>query len=153
MNSLRDDTGLTAILAVLEEDHVVYVFKSQGVTQVQLNTYVGKSLPLHCSTGGRAILAHLPPGESAALLEKIDLSPFTPKTITSKAELRADLERVRERGYAEDKEQYALGIQAVGAPVFRPFRARHQCDRHSGRHLRLPGQEKAPRPAGQGVRR
>ena len=118
LNSLRDDTGLTAILAVLEEDHVVYVFKSQGVTQVQLNTYVGKSLPLHCSTGGRAILAHLPPGESAALLEKIDLSPFTPKTITSKAELRADLERVRERGYAEDKEQYALGIQAVGAPVF-----------------------------------
>ncbi len=118
LDSVRDDTGLTAILAVLEGDHVVYLVKSQGVTQVQLNAYVGKSLPLHCSTTGRAILAYLPPAESDVLLRSIKLRRMTPYTITSKAELRADLERIRQRGYAEDKEQYARGIQAVGAPVF-----------------------------------
>ena len=74
-------------------------------------------MPLHCSTTGRAILAHLPPDESDALLETIDLSPFTPNTITSKAELIADLQRVRKRGYSEDREEYAQGIQAIGAPV------------------------------------
>ena len=118
LNSLRDDTGLTAILGILEEDHVVYIAKSQGATQVQLNTYVGKSLPLHCSSTGRAILANLPPDESAALLENIELTPLTPNTITSRAELMADLERVRERGYAEDREQYTRGIHAMGAPIF-----------------------------------
>ncbi len=57
LKALRDETRLTAILSVRERDHVAYIAKARGESLVQLNTYVGKSIPMHLSASGRSILA------------------------------------------------------------------------------------------------
>lgn len=54
----------------------------------------------HCTAAGKAILAHLPDYRVAQILEDHGLADYTPSTITDEAELVAELETVRERGFA-----------------------------------------------------
>jgi IclR family transcriptional regulator, acetate operon repressor len=75
--------------------------------------WVGLAVPLHCSALGKVLLAYgaaeLPPGR---------LRPRTPKTITSRADLHAELAQVRKRGYAVTDAELEPGLVAVAAPVF-----------------------------------
>ena len=70
-------------------------------------------MPLHCAALGKVLLAYgaaeLPPGR---------LERRTSRTLTSRAELDANLAEVRERGYAVTDEELEPGLVAVAAPVF-----------------------------------
>src|SRR5208282_1949410 len=73
------------------------------------------AVPLHCSALGKVLLAYgtaqLPPGAPGALERRTD------KTITTEAELRADLATVRARGYAVTDEELEPGLIAVATPI------------------------------------
>ncbi|MEU0587679.1 IclR family transcriptional regulator [Streptomyces sp. NPDC006132] len=77
---------------------------------------IGDTSPLHATAAGRAVLAHLPHSEidqfSAGVLEG-----YGKETITHPSELRAELRRVRHRGYAVNHNQYRPDVCAVAAPV------------------------------------
>jgi DNA-binding IclR family transcriptional regulator len=59
----------------------------------------------------------------AAELPAGRLARLTPKTITRRSLLEADLSEVRRRGYALTDEELELGLVAVAAPVYRDDRA------------------------------
>ncbi|WP_440767162.1 IclR family transcriptional regulator [Natronorubrum sp. DTA7] len=72
---------------------------------------------LHCTAGGKAILAHLPEERLETILENQELVQFTQNTITDPDELRSELSIIKEQGFALNREEEMNGIRAIGAPV------------------------------------
>ncbi len=66
---------------------------------------------------GKAMLAHLSAERRNAVIESLVFQAFTPKTITSPEWFRAELEKIRKRGYAIDDEESVLGVRCLAAPV------------------------------------
>lgn len=72
--------------------------------------------PLHCTAGGKILLAHMEEDELTTLLEK-GLPRFTGNTITDPAKLRAHLEQVREEGFATCFEEFREGVNSISVPL------------------------------------
>jgi IclR family transcriptional regulator, pca regulon regulatory protein len=66
---------------------------------------------------GRVLLAGLDPHECAELLDELELVPLAHETITTRAQLEAELERVREQGYAIVDRELESGLRSVAAPI------------------------------------
>jgi DNA-binding IclR family transcriptional regulator len=67
---------------------------------------------------GRTVLAFLPPGEIDAAIRDGDLSPATGEPTPARETILADLEEIRNRGYAITQGQNIEGAVGIGAPVF-----------------------------------
>jgi len=117
LRALRDATGETAYVAVLEGGEAVALGKFEGAHEVRSAARLGQRKPLHCTSQGKAILAFLPAAESDALLRRMNFVPLTIRSLRSRAELEASLVAVRARGYAIDDEEIADGVRCVGAPI------------------------------------
>ncbi|ELY50918.1 IclR family transcriptional regulator [Natronolimnohabitans innermongolicus] len=72
---------------------------------------------LHCTAAGKAILAHMPDYRVAQIIETHGLASYTSSTVTDEAELAAELEQIRERGFALNDQEQMRGLRAVGAPI------------------------------------
>jgi IclR family transcriptional regulator, pca regulon regulatory protein len=122
LEELRKRLSYNVSLAVLDGPEIVYVdcvrsFR-QGQLQVDLGLQAGSRLPAHCTALGKVLLAHLPESEQERLLEGMDLVERTPSTITTKRELRRELDQILEAGIALEDQENALGLVAVAAPVW-----------------------------------
>ncbi len=117
---LSRDTGETVDIAILGSDKAVVVDQIHGTHPLLAVSAVGNSLPLHCSATGKAILAALPSERLAQLKKRISLHARTPNSITSWDRLERELAVVRRRGIAFDREEYFLGICAVGVAISGP---------------------------------
>jgi DNA-binding IclR family transcriptional regulator len=107
-------TGETINLGVAREGVVEQIAQVDSTYVIGAANWLGRPVPMHCSALGKVLLAYgsaqLPPGR---------LERATAKTITSRADLEADLARVRDRGYAVTAEELEPGLVAVAAPVYR----------------------------------
>jgi DNA-binding IclR family transcriptional regulator/sugar lactone lactonase YvrE len=117
LRALRDATGETAYVAVLEGREVVSLGKFEGAHEVRSAARLGDRKPLHCTSQGKAILAFLPPQRRDEILTRPSLPALTARTITTRRQLLTALELVRARGFAVDDEEILEGIRCVGAPV------------------------------------
>lgn len=117
LRALRDATGETAYVAMLEGTEVVALGKFEGAHEQRSAARLGVRKPLHCTSQGKAILAFLPEAERDALLRGLPLPALTPLTITEPRRLLAALRIIRARGFATDDEEIAPGVRCVGAPV------------------------------------
>ncbi len=113
-------TGCNASLGILYQQHVMYVARIDGPKSARMYTPLGRRAPTHATALGKAILAFLPPDEAAPILGASKLVACTPHTITDPAALAEELRRIRERGYAVDREEFLAGIRCVGVPVRGP---------------------------------
>lgn len=86
---------------------------------------VGKRSFLHAHAPGKAILARLSEDRRSRILDYHGLPAYTRETITDTEELAAELERIRERGYAVDVGEAALGVKSVGAAFEDPYGYTH----------------------------
>ena len=117
LRELAERTGETVHLGVLNGSEVVYIEKVESRQAVRMVSRIGHTMPA-CSTGvGKAILAFLPPEQLEAALPDV-IERRTPRTVTSRPELRARFAEIRERGYSTDDVENEEGIRCVGAPVF-----------------------------------
>lgn len=118
LRQLVERCQLTAHLAILDRGEAVYIEKVEAPGFIKMNTWVGRRLDVHSTAVGKALVAHLPPDQVEEIVRERGLRRLTPRTITARAELMRELERVRERGYAVDDEENSLGVRCVAAPVF-----------------------------------
>ena len=114
--TLRDQTGETVDLSILDHDGVVCVnfLESQKVNRI--SSGIGLRKPVHCTAEGKALIAFQP----AQVVERIIAAKHeqrTPRTLTDPMALREELAKVRARGYAIDDEEYELGVRSIAAPV------------------------------------
>ncbi len=122
LQELRAQTGRTASLAVLERTDVAFIDRWQGSRQgqyaVDAGVGLGVRLPAHCSAAGKALLARLPAADQRKLIAKLHPTKHGPRTITTKAALREELERiVAEGGVAVEDEELLVGRRAIASVV------------------------------------
>lgn len=118
LRALANTIGETASLSVLEPYGVVNLELAVGEQRLVMRVgWVGRRMPAHAVSAGKALLAFLPPQEQETFLE-LPLQAITPKTITDLEQLRAELAEVRRKGYALALEELEEGLHAISAPVW-----------------------------------
>jgi IclR family transcriptional regulator, pca regulon regulatory protein len=124
LRELREQTGRTASLAVLDGTEIRYVDRRRGWRRgqhvIDMDLGAGARLPAHCTAMGKVLLASLPDRERDRLIGELDLTRCGPKSITSKKALRTELQRVGEEGIALADEELAAGVRTIAAPVHGP---------------------------------
>lgn len=116
LERLASEVEETVDMAVLDGSQVRFVDQVPGAHRLRAVSSVGSSFPLHCSANGKALLAALPREQAERLLPRT-LEALTPKTITSRGALSAELDRIAVSGLAFDRQEHTLGISAVGTVV------------------------------------
>lgn len=114
---LAAELGETINLAVLQQHWAVNVDQARGPSTVSTHNWIGRLTPLHCTSSGKILLAHLPAERRAALLAASGMERLTPRTVTLAGTLETELARVRTTGYAVAIEEYETGLNAAAAPV------------------------------------
>src|SRR5262249_33200615 len=100
LQRLRDATGETVHLAVLEEWQVLYLERLQSPHPIGfMRSRIGGVVPAYCTGLGKTLLAFKPIDEVEAWLSGQTLKAMTPGTITSAPALVKELRAIRERGY------------------------------------------------------
>ncbi len=118
-----DEIGESCNLAVLQKGALIYLDRIEAPWPLRLHLPEGGvALPLHCCASGKLLLAHLAPAERQRLIELMPLRRFTERTITERAVLESELDRIVSAGYAVDNEEYIVGVACVAVPV----RNRHE---------------------------
>lgn len=107
------DTGC----AILDHTEVVYIERFRSNSMLGLHLTVGSRLPAYNTAMGRAILAFLEPEEVEAILDASEMKSYTPNTLVEKKDLLKRLELVRKEGVAVNKQELAIGMAAIAAPV------------------------------------
>lgn len=114
VDALHKLTGHAVHLAVFDGLRAVVIQRTEAEPMLA-NTMVENS-PAHCTSVGKAILAHQPL-ETVQRVIDAGLERFTETTITDPDALFAELELARSRGYAIDNGEHQPGLRCVGAPV------------------------------------
>jgi DNA-binding IclR family transcriptional regulator len=115
LHDLHRATGLVVHLAVLDGSDVVYLEKIGDRMIAAIPTRVGGRQPAHCAAVGKAMLAY---NEEA---DVVDLSTRKTKySISTPAQLTAELAKVRAHGVAFDREESLAGFGCVAAPIGAP---------------------------------
>ena len=113
---LRDATGETVHLAILDHADILYVYDLESPQAIRMRANLGERKPALCTAEGRALLAFQPSDEVERVLAQ-GLSPRTPRTIVDEGALRAMLAEVRRLGFAREDEQSELGMRSIAAPI------------------------------------
>src|SRR3954454_14253962 len=117
MEQLAGAVKETVDLAVLRDDRVLFIDQvAPPSRRLRADSVVGELYPAYCTANGKALLATLSEPALEAVLPR-RLPRLTPHTITARAELLAELARVRADGIAVDREEHTERICAVGAPL------------------------------------
>ena len=117
MRILGEKIRMTVHLAVLDQGEAVYIEKVEAPGFFKVNTWVGRRMFLHSTSVGKCLLAWLPKHDIENIVKQQGLKKRTPKTITSITRLIAELEHVKQSGYAVDDEENSLGARCLGAPI------------------------------------
>ncbi|HEX9033215.1 MAG TPA: IclR family transcriptional regulator [Streptosporangiaceae bacterium] len=120
LDELRAITRETVHMSVLDGLEIVYVERRESPGAVRMFGRIGHRGPAHSTGSGKVLLAFLPPGELDRRLEGVRLVRRTPYTITGKEQLKAELARVRARGWAENVNEAQMGFASVAAPIRNP---------------------------------
>jgi DNA-binding IclR family transcriptional regulator len=114
---LAEELGETMNIAVLESHHVINLDQVRGQSAITAQNWVGRQTPMHCTSSGKILLAHLAPEQRAELINAAGLDRLTAHTLTTRDALEADLTLAHKRGYAITVEEYEEGLNAMAAPV------------------------------------
>ena len=95
----------------------VVIYKARGPQpMLSMNPEIGSHMDAYASSVGKCMLAF---NEiDWQIIKKTIFHSYTTHTLTSAEELRAELDQVRENGYALDNEEREVGLFCVGAPIF-----------------------------------
>ena len=116
LQALMEATNETVQLGILEGHEVIYADKIECARTIRMYSRVGRRSPLHCTALGKVLLADQPETVLRDILDS-RLERYAPRTITTSRALRAELQEVREKGYAFDDEEFEEGLRCLAAPA------------------------------------
>jgi IclR family transcriptional regulator, KDG regulon repressor len=117
MSELRQRSGETVQVAVLDGREVVYIERLDSPNTLRMFLDIGRRNHAHSTATGKVLLAYLSPSELDRTLKGWALPKLTPHTITQVKKLREELSLIRNRGWAENWHESEVGVVSIGAPV------------------------------------
>jgi DNA-binding IclR family transcriptional regulator len=117
LDELAEKTGETIHLAQLDLGQVLYVDKRNAARPVEMFAQAGKVGPAYCTGVGKAMLAWLPPEALEAALSRQSFHRHTDQTLDTPEKLIAELQAIRARGHAFDREEHEKGIICCAVPI------------------------------------
>lgn len=118
LRKLKDITGETVNLTIMDNYQIVYIAQEESDKLVKMFTKTGATAPLHCTAAGKIFLAYKPEEVINSIIDKIELTKYTDNTIVTKEELIKELQEIRRNGYGFDNEERELGVSCIGSPIF-----------------------------------
>ncbi|MFX0541209.1 IclR family transcriptional regulator [Roseovarius sp. S4756] len=116
-DELRNETGFTVHVSVLDGCDIVYVYRALSNRAMVSNVPVGSRLPAFSTTMGRVLLSDLPEAELDRRFDGYDFAPISPEAPSSLAALKALLPEDRARGYVAQNSHLATGTVSIAAPL------------------------------------
>lgn len=117
IQNLLSEFQETVNLGVLKGSHVLYLEVLESPHMFRLAARVGQRGSIHATAIGKALAAFHPAEVVEAAIENGGLPKYTEKTIQGVRQFRAELTRVRRRGYAIDEQESLEGVRCLGAPI------------------------------------
>lgn len=118
MHAIRDEINETVMLGTLLGNEVVIIEQLPSFQFIKFTTEIGHRVNIHTSAPGKAIAAFLPEKERTELLSHLTFVRYTGQTIPSQNDMIAELDKVKELGYAMDNGEEVPEVHCVGAPIF-----------------------------------
>lgn len=117
VKELAKDTDQLVAFTVKDFDHGVFVFRENYRYGLEKIIPIGRRFHLHQNAAGKAMLAELPAVDVRDIVERQGLPTVTENTIDTEEKLIAELDEIRRRGYALNREERHEGINAIGAAI------------------------------------
>lgn len=118
LDQLSERIGQSTSVAILDEAEIVYMARAAQRRVMSIGLMPGSRLPAHCTSLGRVLLAALPEAEARALVERSDLSPRTPRSLTDPAEIMARIGAARSDGFAMIDQEVEGGLRSIAVPLY-----------------------------------
>lgn len=106
-------TGETVHVAVLLGSQALIFDGQESDQSVRVSSRVGLLRPAHATSAGKLLLSRLVPDQILALFPHEQLPRFTPRTVATRTELLAELERLREQDYALNRQEIERGVNGA----------------------------------------
>jgi IclR family pca regulon transcriptional regulator len=117
LEALVAEVRESSSLSVLDGPDIVYVARVPVSRIMTVAINVGTRFSAYATSMGRVLLAGLPEAELDAYLRDVELQRLSPRTVTSRSALRAELRRVGDQGWAIVDQELEEGLRAVAAPI------------------------------------
>lgn len=121
MRQVRDRLNETVILSARDGDSRVNIDQMESRHELRRIAVMGARWPLYVGAGGKAILSALSASECDSYIERVELIPFTDHTISDKAALRIEVQKIQTLGFGEsEQEQSATGGHSFATAILGP---------------------------------
>jgi DNA-binding IclR family transcriptional regulator len=117
LESLRDQIGETVFLGVLGRSRGIIVATAESRKSLKISAPPGTSISLLAGALGKVYLASLSVDQAFQFIQERELPRYTDKTITDISDYIAEINKVRQHGYAVDDEEYLPGVRAIAIGV------------------------------------
>lgn len=117
LREVSEQLGETTHVGVLDGANVRFAAAVEGPAAVRVASRLGRTMPAHCTSTGKALLAGLPEPELAQLFPNEQLDAITAKSITTRTALYHELRRIRARGYATNREESEKGVASIAVLI------------------------------------
>ena len=117
MQRVHNLLGLGVNLAEFDQDSIFYLAHIDAPELPRHYTLIGRHNPLHATGMGKVLLASLPDEERANCIQRLNLYPYTPHTLSDSQSLEAELDDVRSQGWALEMEELAFGRACIASPI------------------------------------
>lgn len=118
LEEIVDEIDETTCIYTRKNYHAVCVSGREGRKRLKASLNRGETIPLHATATGKVLLAHFSERDLVGYIEDEGLKRYRKNTIFREKKLRAELDKVRERGYAAEYEEFEEMINAVAVPLF-----------------------------------
>ncbi len=117
LDRLSEEIGQSTSVSILDGGEIVYVARAAQRRVMSIALMPGSRLPAYCTSMGRVLLAALSPEEARLVLDASPRPARTPRTVTDVDALMAELEAVRESGYALIDQEVEIGLRSIAVPL------------------------------------
>lgn len=124
LQELRDETGYTVSMGVLDRTRVLYIYRllghRRGQHAIDLDLGVGAHVPVYCTALGKVLLASVSDAKRRELLAGLDLIPHGPRSIIDRDKLVVELDRINLREPLVSNEELVRGARSIAVLVAQP---------------------------------
>jgi IclR family transcriptional regulator, KDG regulon repressor len=117
VEQMAKEMALTASWGILKNSKIIVIDRVHNPS-IDLFTYrMGLNIPIHSSSIGKVLLAHLPVEEQTRILKSAKMEKFTEATVTDLNLIKRSLPAVKDAGYAVDQGETYKDINCIAVPI------------------------------------